>query len=223
MFVGHTVLDLKYFAYLYFFFGLNQKSLHSIGPRISTLYSIILTTFIMYCVIFRFAKISVLSRYLTGIEYFVNVLVSLLTGDEYINQYWINAYTIDSSSVAKKQLKKLKVFAIVGLIYTVIYRVNSCYVFCQTTPPTCESFELVIVIFIHIANDLRRISILLNIVLLYFRSKVMRMALNSLDIKDTNRNSFAVNKLIQMYETLVDSLKYIGFPFKVTVCIIIYL
>ncbi|XP_063892694.1 uncharacterized protein LOC135117402 [Helicoverpa armigera] len=52
-------------------------------------------------------------------------------------------------------------------------------------------------------------------VLLYCRTRVMKITLDAIDFNDSNRDRFAVNRLIQMYEALVDTLKYIGYPFKV--------
>ncbi|PZC73537.1 hypothetical protein B5X24_HaOG200849 [Helicoverpa armigera] len=120
-------------------------------------------------------------------------------------------------------MRKMELFARLCVIYSVFFRLYTFHVFCQNAPPVSansfETFDIAVLVFLNIANDMRRIMTLFCFVLLYCRTRVMKIALDAIDFNDSIRDRFAVNRLIQMYEALVDTLKYIGYPFKVAVCI----
>lgn len=155
--------------------------------------------------------------YLTLGENSLNVLVALLCKDDYLNTYFTYLHTIDGFPGTKQAYQKLQFFSVLVITFSFGFRLCSSATLLYSFPEivfTTQAIELYILTFTFLANDMVRVAMVLCFGLLYYRIKVFKRAIETTDFNDSLRNRSAINKLILMYEVLVDTFRKLGRQLK---------
>ncbi|PZC73536.1 hypothetical protein B5X24_HaOG200848 [Helicoverpa armigera] len=221
MFEPQTVCNIEPLMYYRFILGFCQNFQHSRLTRIlSKIYPIVLVVALIVKTFIFNDTATLYNKYFIGLEYSFNIVVSLVTTDKYINMYFKYYHTIDSISGAKKIYKNLEKLAIISVFYASSFRSWAFIVISRYNEAFFKGFDrsnIIELAVMYYVNDLSKITTLLCFTLLYFRTKVMKMALEATEFNDALRDRFAVNRLIQMYETIIDTFEIVAQPLKFTV------
>lgn len=213
---NNAVCNIKPVMYYRYIVGFTQNVQSS--RLFVKFYPILLTTNFIIIVYFNLKGLPLLRKYLMLAEYSAYALVSWFTKDKYISSFYKYRPIIDSFPGALKQYRKMEIFAILSIISVIIFRLYSLVSIIYSFPVLFFNPELYMLYFMFLANDLGRLTMTFCFGLIYYRSKVLKMVFNAIDFNETLQNGSAVNKFIQMYETVIDTFEDVCRPLKLLVC-----
>lgn len=214
-----SVCNLKNIMFIRFVLGFRQNYTKSRTLRlISKLYPICLTGVIFYIMSTKVKLLPIYMKCSYCSEYLFYVIVSYITEDKYISNYFKNILGIDNMPGAKQLYKQLDNFLKFSVTLIFVIKIYLAAFFCYLNPAICfdlEVFGFFTTQFVTLACYIGRFTTVLIFGLLYFRTKVVKMTLKA-DFYNTLQR-FSIHKYVQMYDTLVDTPNIVDHPLKLMV------
>lgn len=157
------------------------------------------------------------------LEYAVCFMCSILTGEEYLINYFSIDPLIDDKNYSKnirKKLMKILIYYIVAVtsFYYIIY-----LCFLKATKGACSAnkFHYIYKSIIRYANEIGRIPIVIIFILLYFRVKIFCTKLRK-EVLNNTTAIFDWKEHVKIYIKIVESLEKTDWPIKFMVSTKIY-
>lgn len=212
---------VKTVRYFNIFFGFTQHIQVSQKKRFLLKCYTILFSASMLVLGHLYIHIPFFLKYVYIFEYALYVLLALKTKDVYIFAYYEKSLLLDRYFVAKKIYRKLEIYALVYAIGIEILRLlcliemweKNLWVFFDAT--MLKSYVYIV---FQVSCDVQRLTVLLALGLLYGRTLVFRVALESADFKDPFCR-FSVKVFLKMYEELIGSYNVLFQSLNAKVCI----
>ncbi|XP_026735896.1 uncharacterized protein LOC113499584 [Trichoplusia ni] len=193
---------------------------------ITKLYSIILVSALIITKSIRLQAIEKYNKHtdwtLLLIECFFYSTVAYQTKDGYIYRYYKQLRYVDSLPGAERVFKRLEYFLKYYLFFTLVNKLAFDLLYCKFFGQKCYKdgyYDVITNVLMYICIDVGRFSFALIFCLLYCRAKLLVMSLENLNLDDMPQNRYAIAKYVQMYESLLDSLRSVDNPMKLMVSI----
>ncbi|PZC72380.1 hypothetical protein B5X24_HaOG200888 [Helicoverpa armigera] len=215
------VCDIKIVLFIRFAFGFLQNFNGSSKiRRLSYIYSIFFLLLLTALLLAHNELVALSYRIMALIEYLILFMISFLTKEEYIHQYYKLIHGLDTYPGAKKIFQNLENFLKVSFVLGLTNNLLCASFICFRYPKTCSiatPFFFVPIILHRLACDVGGYTLIMFISLLYSRVKLLR---TYFDTKPANTawDRYSVKQYINMYESLTNTIDISAVPVKVTVC-----